>query len=156
MTKRGQACAAMAALFVVYVFVRGLICLETHGFYAQDAWRDIMSPTPGASVLNAIPSGPGGYLPNPPNFEQKGEGTQMSTSQVRRIFDMIKQAGKGQGINLLVFGLGKYTRNPPVAGDFPRPYLTDLRRDYRPRQRVLEQGQRWRLHCVRGGQCRMD
>ncbi len=98
-------CAAGIALCCVYALVQGSICLEQHNFYFRDWWRDWNQPDAGAFVLNPVPTGP--PSPNPTAFEEPAAGTLMTSSQVRRVIDAIQQTGKGKGINLLVFGLGR-------------------------------------------------
>ena len=46
-----------AALCIMYLFVRGIICMEWHENYMLDVWRDLTMVHPGASVLNPVPTG---------------------------------------------------------------------------------------------------
>ena len=72
--RRGVACLACAALCIMYLFVRGIICMEWHENYMLDVWRDLTMVHPGASVLNPVPTG--GPTPNPKEFEDPLDGTQ--------------------------------------------------------------------------------
>jgi hypothetical protein len=81
--------------------------LHYHGMFLRDIWRGMTSvttPAAGALVLSPVPVD--GPRANPTVFEPPLAGTQMSSAQVRRIFDTVQEAGGGAGINLLVFGLG--------------------------------------------------
>lgn len=93
--------ARITLLLVAATAVFGVICIERTHVAVRDAWRDM------TMMRDELPlNSPGAASPNPPDFVPPLAGTQMSSTQVRRIFDAIHQAGGGEGINLLVFGLG--------------------------------------------------
>ena len=105
----------ITAVLLLAAAVMGFVCLESTHFVLRDSWRDITAMRAEFPLKEPrFPlTGPRVDLwndahlrPNPPEFEPPSAGTQMSSSQVRRIHDAIHQAGEGKGINLLVFGLG--------------------------------------------------
>lgn len=99
---RSRLFAALLFTALLFLAIVGTVSIERHRFILRDKWRDLTMEWPGASVLNPV----GQSRANPVEFEEPLAGTQMSSSQVRRIVSEIKAAGKGEGVNLLIFGLG--------------------------------------------------